>query len=213
MAFLGSVGSLVNNILGTTQAMKDQNSAQWDMWNAQNAYNTPVAQMKRLKEAGLNPMLVYGSGSHSFTAGSMSASGATGAGSGLASSLVSGFFSRLTQGEKNELAKQSLGLERQRISQAGLRLNQDLELGQAQIDQVRANALNALLQAERQGLENEAYRKSVGTGFSWQKPGTADMFNTAIRGIKWLADPSSWDIHPPAVYDKRLPAIGSNVRR
>ena len=92
MAFLGGIGSLVNNILGTAQAMKDQNSAQWDMWNAQNAYNTPVAQMKRLKEAGLNPMLVYGSGSHSFTAGSMSASGATGAGSGLASSLVSGFL-------------------------------------------------------------------------------------------------------------------------
>ena len=213
MAFLGGVGSLVNNILGTTQAMKDQNKAQWDMWNAQNAYNTPAAQMKRLKEAGLNPMLVYGSGSHSFTAGSMSASGASGAGGSLASSLVSGLFGRLTQGEKNELAKQSLGLEKQRISQAGIRLHQDLELGQAQIDQVKANALNALLQAERQGLENEAYRKSIGTGFAWQKPGTADMFNTTIRGLKWLADPSSWDVQAPAVYDKSLPAIGRNVRR
>lgn len=213
MAFLGGVGSLVNNILGTTQAMKDQNKEQWNMWNAQNAYNTPAAQMQRLKEAGLNPMLVYGSGSHSFTAGSMSASGASGAGSGLASSLVSGLFNRLTQSEKNELAKESLGLEKQRISQAGLRLNQDLQLGQAQIDQVKANALNALLQAERQSLENESYRKSVGTGFAWQKPGTADMFNTTIRGLKWLADPSSWDIQRPAVYDERLPAIGSNVKR
>ena len=33
------------------------------MWNKQNAYNNPEAQMGRLKDAGLNPNLVYGSGS------------------------------------------------------------------------------------------------------------------------------------------------------
>ncbi len=32
-----------------------------DMWNMQNAYNSPSAQMKRLIEAGLNPNLAYGS--------------------------------------------------------------------------------------------------------------------------------------------------------
>jgi hypothetical protein len=31
-------------------------------WNRQNAYNHPLQQMQRLKEAGLNPNLVYGSG-------------------------------------------------------------------------------------------------------------------------------------------------------
>lgn len=31
-------------------------------WNMQNAYNSPSAQMQRLKMAGLNPNLVYGSG-------------------------------------------------------------------------------------------------------------------------------------------------------
>jgi hypothetical protein len=31
-------------------------------WNRQNAYNHPAQQMQRLKEAGLNPNLVYGSG-------------------------------------------------------------------------------------------------------------------------------------------------------
>lgn len=31
-------------------------------WNMQNEYNTPAMQMKRLKEAGLNPNLVYGNG-------------------------------------------------------------------------------------------------------------------------------------------------------
>ena len=33
------------------------------MWHRQNEYNTPSAQMARLREAGLNPNLVYGSGS------------------------------------------------------------------------------------------------------------------------------------------------------
>lgn len=31
-------------------------------WNMQNEYNSPAAQMARLKEAGLNPALVYGDG-------------------------------------------------------------------------------------------------------------------------------------------------------
>jgi len=33
-----------------------------EMWNKSNEYNSPAAQMSRLKQAGLNPNLVYGSG-------------------------------------------------------------------------------------------------------------------------------------------------------
>lgn len=33
-----------------------------EMWNKGNEYNSPTAQMTRLKQAGLNPNLVYGSG-------------------------------------------------------------------------------------------------------------------------------------------------------
>lgn len=33
-----------------------------EMWNMQNAYNTPQMQMERFKEAGLNPHLIYGQG-------------------------------------------------------------------------------------------------------------------------------------------------------
>lgn len=38
---------------------RKDNLADWEM---QNAYNSPEAQMRRLKEAGLNPNLVYGNG-------------------------------------------------------------------------------------------------------------------------------------------------------
>lgn len=33
-----------------------------DLWNKSNEYNSPKSQMARLKEAGLNPNLVYGNG-------------------------------------------------------------------------------------------------------------------------------------------------------
>lgn len=34
-----------------------------EMWNRQNQYNSPAAQMQRYKDAGLNPNLIYGQGS------------------------------------------------------------------------------------------------------------------------------------------------------
>lgn len=33
-----------------------------EMWNMQNQYNSPIEQMKRYQEAGLNPNLIYGQG-------------------------------------------------------------------------------------------------------------------------------------------------------
>lgn len=43
---------------------------QIDMWNRQNEYNSPISQMTRLKDAGLNPNLVYGNGVTGNTSGS-----------------------------------------------------------------------------------------------------------------------------------------------
>lgn len=82
--FSGSVGGallnaglgVVGNFLGNKQAEKNQqqqnafNAAEaqktrdWQekMWNLNNEYNTPLAQVNRLQEAGLNPNLVYGNG-------------------------------------------------------------------------------------------------------------------------------------------------------
>jgi len=45
----------------------EQNLAQW---NRENEYNSPEATMARLKEAGLNPHLVYGTGTQGNTAAS-----------------------------------------------------------------------------------------------------------------------------------------------
>lgn len=45
------------------QMAQYQNEVNRENWHMQNQYNTPSAQMARLKEAGLNPNLVYGGGS------------------------------------------------------------------------------------------------------------------------------------------------------
>lgn len=87
MSVLGSIGlgaatsfasNLVGSIFGNNSAKKqyeyqrklNQEAFQHDidMWNRQNEYNTPSAQMERLQAAGLNPNLVYGNGGATNTA-------------------------------------------------------------------------------------------------------------------------------------------------
>ena len=74
---IGSIGSAVIGAIGAAQQrnfeqkeaekqrdwseqMQDkQNAWNEDMWNKQNEYNSPVEQVQRMKDAGLNP-LYYG---------------------------------------------------------------------------------------------------------------------------------------------------------
>lgn len=70
LSFLGTLGSGLFGGIG--QAMnfaqnaylqKMQNQFNLDMWNRNNEYNSPQAQMERFKSAGLNPNLIYSQGS------------------------------------------------------------------------------------------------------------------------------------------------------
>lgn len=90
-AIIGGLDSLAGSMIGANaqrraniqnmQLAKYQNNWQTvenekayarsvEMWNMQNAYNAPTAQMSRLRQAGLNPNLVYGSGVTGNSAGS-----------------------------------------------------------------------------------------------------------------------------------------------
>lgn len=73
---LGAASSIVGSAINANSqekineqqiawAMKNYQMSREDaiaFWERENAYNTPAAQMGRLKEAGLNPHLVYGNG-------------------------------------------------------------------------------------------------------------------------------------------------------
>lgn len=72
---LNIAGNIISNTANTMAATRqnERNQANWatqnqwniDQWNRQNEYNSPQAQMARYKEAGLNPHLIYGTGSAS----------------------------------------------------------------------------------------------------------------------------------------------------
>lgn len=55
-------GGFLGSISGQSQ-QDDANAKAMESWQLANDYNHPVQQMERLKLAGLNPYLVYGSGS------------------------------------------------------------------------------------------------------------------------------------------------------
>lgn len=60
------VGGLVSGIIQNIGQKRQQQKAfenDKEMWNMANYYNSPEMQMQRLKDAGLNPNLVYGNGS------------------------------------------------------------------------------------------------------------------------------------------------------
>lgn len=71
-SLIGVGSSVLGNLFGIGGQAKQfsqqkklidyQFSKNVDMWNKQNEYNSPSSQMSRLKEAGLNPNLVYGDG-------------------------------------------------------------------------------------------------------------------------------------------------------
>lgn len=66
---MGQIIGGAENVVGTIlQNRANRKLAEYEysknleMWNKQNQYNTPSAQMQRFKDAGLNPNLIYGQG-------------------------------------------------------------------------------------------------------------------------------------------------------
>lgn len=69
IAAAGAIGSTAitasgghKNRKAARDIARENREAQWEMWDATNAYNAPTAQRERLEKAGLNPHLVYGNG-------------------------------------------------------------------------------------------------------------------------------------------------------
>lgn len=59
---IATMGTNLVNRLFATKERERQKQTELEFWRMNNEYNHPSSQMKRLREAGLNPHLVYGSG-------------------------------------------------------------------------------------------------------------------------------------------------------
>lgn len=88
------------------------------MWNLNNEYNTPAAQVQRLKDAGLNPALVYGTGASVATGNSKGAAHAPQAASApsprfdFLSALSMGQDIRMKQAQTSNIEKQNEVIQR-----------------------------------------------------------------------------------------------------
>lgn len=59
---LAGMGAQAGANYKNRKMMREGQEFEKEMWNASNLYNSPEAQMERLKQAGLNPNLIYGTG-------------------------------------------------------------------------------------------------------------------------------------------------------
>ena len=151
--FAGAATSLIGGIGSGIQARKNRKLARelaqkqmdfereeaekafsrnYKMWNEENAYNSPMMQMRRLEQAGLNPNLAYGS----------LASGAAGS---------PPQYQPVSYAQPSDAAYQDSFAP---ISQMGANLSNSA-LADAQVAQTRSQTRNVELQNYRLALENE----------------------------------------------------------
>lgn len=132
---------------------KLQNQWNINQWNLENAYNSPAAQMERMRQAGLNPDMMYGGG----LSGNMSASSPSMTAGAAASPMDwSSLGSKRTIGDTMLQAKQ-------------------LEMMDAQIDKTKEEARGAGFEADI--LASDAkFRDAINQG-------SIDLTRMQIRGI------------------------------
>jgi hypothetical protein len=125
-----SIGAdVLNNVFFRKRQLEDYQRMKTDnleFWNTQNKYNSPEEQMNRLRQAGLNPNLVYGKGADN-----------------TASVIAS---SKMPEGSDRIIPK----LDPTAYSQA-MALGQQLKMQKAQTDNVLADTANKELD---QNLKN-----------------------------------------------------------
>lgn len=146
------------------------------MWNRQNEYNDPSAQMERLKAAGLNPHMVYGNGAVGNSAGSAPSYGSASyspARAGLSKSASPRSASprynpARFNAPRTDISHVPFQLDLSGISQFARKLMEfnDVRVKQAQVDNVSAQTKNieaqtALNIARHSGVLADSEKKKV----------------------------------------------------
>ena len=140
-----------------------------DMWNMQNAYNTPQAQMERLKQAGLNPNLMYGQGNV-----------------GNATAAPKAHIPQ----HQEELSKLNIPMALEIMSKLTdmKKTIQDTETGRYQAEfneRLRTEYLNEMLENKELFERNKAWKMHHESGqAAWKEGYLADTFNDRVSLIR-----------------------------
>lgn len=157
-----SVGLSIYGAKQNRKAQQDTNQAnlelakyqnQWNLeqWNRENAYNTPTEQMRRLRQAGINPNLAFSNGNlDNVSASSPSA----------APMKVEPYLGN-TQDMQSMVANVMTGLQ---AFESYKQAQNQTKLGETQIDYLKADVLNKRAQneklfEEKLGLQYDNYVK------------------------------------------------------
>ena len=167
--------SAISSLFGVNEAEKNrkfnaeqaqlQRDWQEKMWNLSNEYNSPLQQMQRFKEAGLNPNLVYGDGAKTLAAqvGSGAAASSSAVGRGSIENPVTtaiGIQSQMEQiknlKEQNELLKQQARKTSNEADSVAWQNNYNLSMEEVKkaIEMKNYDVLNASLDKMRIDMIN-----------------------------------------------------------
>lgn len=200
---ISGVGSLLgfsSNLANSKRAIRAQaaenekirqyNSAlasrqnQWniDQWNRENVYNTPAAQMARMKAAGLNPDLAYGQQN------------------------LSAVSPQMTAGDSSPVQDFSGIANRQTIGDAMMQFNQSrLIEAQAKLAESQANKTDAETEGQKSAnkiLESDAnFRDAINSG-------TVKLNNVTITNTESSTDLNR---KQAAALDEQIGQIRANV--
>ncbi|UOK21003.1 DNA pilot protein [Chifec microvirus UA13_27] len=145
-----------------------------DLWNMQNNYNTPAAQLQRYKDAGLNPNLIYGSGSGSSgNAGSIStvAPARMERASVQPVNYFQGVAQGLSQGLSAFLQSQQLSIQEKRAEADVTRTGSSVDLNEKRMQLMEAQIYSEqirpeLIAAQANKLNQDTCRQFVETAIA-----------------------------------------------
>lgn len=159
----------------------------WDLWNAENRYNSPAAQMARLRAAGLNPGLMYSDGSAGMPAAATHSPEQT-APQGKPLYLDPNIMANA------RLADAQADLAKAQANSVEAKTPHEVNVLQKQIDQMQASIDGVYSQIDLNDTQaelNKAYGREVAervTHWIYENKKTAQTLDDFVRKFKADAD-------------------------
>lgn len=168
----GNIGASIVTNAGNKRSQKRAEEANLKFWNLQNEYNDPSAQMQRLRKAGLNPHLIYGSNASGASGNAEAISPAKAADYEMRNPLddVSTFADfRQKEAITDNLREQNTVLQQEALLKSATTANTQLRTAQSKFDlglseELRSTSLQAA-QANLRRMEANATADEIERDF------------------------------------------------